>query len=133
MTIFINGLRVKEITMTGTGAIAPTQNYVGLWCHRLTHFQGKDFKWCKVSFDTLFVFYCPSQISFERLFVFLKCSIRGYYGRDYFFSLYSFHFTNLFLRIKRKLSELCFNLHTDSECFKIFSKMETLDQLCQDL
>ena len=26
VTIFINGLRVKEITMTGTGAIAPTQN-----------------------------------------------------------------------------------------------------------
>ena len=44
VTLLINGLRVKNIVMTGKGANAPTHNYVGLWCHRLAHSQRKDFK-----------------------------------------------------------------------------------------
>ena len=33
VTIYVNNKMVKKITMSGSGADAKSDNYVGLWCH----------------------------------------------------------------------------------------------------
>ena len=66
--IFINGTLIKEVTMTGEGADSESENYVGLWCHRLVFIAGKEFKVssCKCCF-TIFV-YDYQSVHFISLF-----------------------------------------------------------------
>lgn len=42
--LYINDIFIKSLKLTGDGADSPTDNYVGLWCHRLVFMAGRDFK-----------------------------------------------------------------------------------------
>ena len=42
--IYVNDNLVKEITMTGSGADAKTNNFVGLWCHNKIPIKGDSFQ-----------------------------------------------------------------------------------------
>ena len=52
--IYINDNFIKDIVMTGEGAESSTDNYVGLWCHRLVYVAGKDFKVTACKYNDLF-------------------------------------------------------------------------------
>ena len=41
--IYVNDKLVHEITMSGNGADAKEDNYVGLWCHNNMHIKGDSF------------------------------------------------------------------------------------------
>ena len=42
--IYVNDTLVKEITMTGSGADAKSNNYAGLWCHNKIPIKGDSFR-----------------------------------------------------------------------------------------
>lgn len=42
--IYVNGSLIHELVMQGQDADSETENYVGLWCHRLVFIAGKDFQ-----------------------------------------------------------------------------------------
>ena len=42
--IYVNNKLVKEITMSGSGADAMSDNYVGLWCHNKIPIKGASFQ-----------------------------------------------------------------------------------------
>ena len=42
--IYVNDKLVKEITMSGSGADAESDNYVGLWCHSRISIKGDSFQ-----------------------------------------------------------------------------------------
>ena len=42
--IYVNDKLVKEITMSGSGAGAKSNNYVGLWCHNSNPIKGDSFQ-----------------------------------------------------------------------------------------
>lgn len=42
--IYINGVLLQEVVLKGEGADSTTDNYVGMWCHRLMSTLGQNFQ-----------------------------------------------------------------------------------------
>ena len=42
--VYVNDMFVHEFEMQGDQASSDTDNMVGLWCHKLIHMKGQDFK-----------------------------------------------------------------------------------------
>ena len=57
--IYVDDTLVKEITMTGSGADAKSNNYVGIWCHNKIPIKGDSFqgKLCQLIMRVRIIFY----------------------------------------------------------------------------
>jgi len=53
--VYVNDMFVHEFEMQGDQACSDTDNLVGMWCHKLAHMKGADFK---VTAGKIFFFYC---------------------------------------------------------------------------